>query len=166
MKTAITTTLLILFFTITSTAQNKQMWAKSVINQQAPELQVEKWISDRPDTSGKFVLIDFWATWCGPCLQGIPEMNKFQKEFKDDLIVIGLSNESAQKVKKHRKPNIEYYSAIDTQRRTNNALEVSGIPHCILIDPEGVVRWEGFPALAGEELTSQVINDIIKKYND
>ncbi len=147
-----------------SSAQEKQMWAASVIDQPAPQLYVEKWLSAEPDTEGKFVLIDFWATWCGPCKRGIPEMNKFQKEFKDDLIVIGLSDETEKRVNTHKKPKIEYYSAIDTQKRTNKELKIKGIPHCILIDPDGIVRWEGFPGLNGYELTSKVIKKIIADY--
>ncbi|HJR99545.1 MAG TPA: hypothetical protein VJ780_01315, partial [Flavobacterium sp.] len=61
-------------------------------------------------------------------------------------------------------PKIEYYSAIDTQRNMYNSLEVKGIPHCILIDPNGIVRWEGYPLLNGFRLNSEVIKEIIQKY--
>ncbi|WP_304199734.1 TlpA disulfide reductase family protein [Flavobacterium alvei] len=159
-------TLLLLtsLFVINAFSQDKKLWAKSVINQKAPKLQVEKWLTDKPDTKGKFVLIDFWATWCGPCRRAIPELNKFKKEFEKDLIVIGISDETQEKVENMKNPKIEYYSAIDTERRMYNSLEVKGIPHCILIDPDGIVRWEGYPILTGYELTSEVIEDIIKKY--
>ena len=43
--------------------------------------------------------------------------------------------------------------------------EITGIPHVIVIDPKGIVRWEGFPLLSGEELTEKVITgDIMAKY--
>jgi len=160
------TALLILgFFIMTSYAQEKKLWAKSFINKKAPKLIVEEWLSDEPDTSGKFVLIDFWATWCGPCKKAIPDLNSFQREFKDDLIVIGISDEPKHKVKKQKKPKIEYYNAIDTEKRMNKILEIRGIPHCILINPDGIIVWEGWPHQKGFELTSKVIKDIIKKNN-
>jgi len=43
-------------------------------------------------------------------------------------------------------------------------LEVAAIPHCIIIDPNGIVRWEGWPQLEGFELTSEVIQDILTTY--
>ena len=156
--------LLASLFVINAFSQDKKLWAKSVINQKAPKLQVEKWLTDKPDTKGKFVLIDFWATWCGPCRMAIPELNKFKKEFEKDLIVIGISDETQEKIQSLTNPKIEYYSAIDTERRMYNSLEVKGIPHCILIDPNGIVRWEGYPILTGYELTSEVIKGIIEKY--
>ncbi|MHB1146844.1 MAG: TlpA family protein disulfide reductase [Lutibacter sp.] len=155
--------LISIFFMSYSSAQGKKLWAKSFINEKAPILVVDKWLSDQPYTTGKFVLIDFWATWCGPCRETIPEFNSFQKEFKDKLIVIGISDEPADKVIKQINPKIEYYNAIDAQMRLKNLLGVSGIPHCILIDPSGIVRWEGYPLLEGFELTSKIIKDIIEK---
>src|ERR1043166_3397044 len=66
-----------------------------------------------PDTKGKFVLIDFWATWCGPCRKAIPELNAIHKKFGDKLVVIGISDESEEVVKKMTEPKIEYFTAID-----------------------------------------------------
>lgn len=142
----------------------KQLWAKSFLNQKAPELVVEQWLSEKPETAGKFVLIDFWATWCGPCRKAIPELNLFQKKFADRLVVIGLSKEPAEKVLSMKDPLIEYSSAIDTKGTTSGIIEVKGIPHCILIDPKGIVRWEGFPLLENNELTEKVIADLLEKY--
>lgn len=156
--------LLACLFVINTFSQDKKIWAKSVINQTSPKLVVEKWLTAKPNTKGKFVLIDFWATWCGPCKRAIPELNKFKTEFENDLIVIGISDETQEKIESLSNPKIDYFSAIDSQNRMYDALEIKGIPHCILIDPNGIVRWEGYPILTGFELTSEVIEAIIEKY--
>jgi thiol-disulfide isomerase/thioredoxin len=156
--------LIVFLFSLSIFAQKKQLWAKSFLNEKAPELVVEEWISSEPDIKGKFILIDFWATWCGPCIRAIPELNTFHEKFKEDLVVIGISDESKEKINNFKKVKIDYYSAIDTNETLKNIYEVQGIPHCVLIDPDGIVRWEGFPTLKGEELTEKVISEIIEKY--
>lgn len=142
----------------------KQLWAKSVLNEKAPELTVEEWISEKPDLKGKFVIIDFWATWCGPCRGAIPKFNELQKKFKNDIVIIGLSDESAEKIKAFKETPIEYANAVDTKGTMKKALEVKGIPHVIVIDPQGIVRWEGFPMLKGHELTPEILEELIRKY--
>ena len=143
----------------------KKLWAKSVLNQKAPELVVGEWLTDKPETEGKFVLVDFWATWCGPCRKLIPEMNEWSKQFKDDLVVIGIAGQTREDYAKYTVPEIEYFVALDSAKRMQKELEVTGIPHVILIDPQGIVRWEGYPALPGEnKLTTEVIERLIKKY--
>jgi cytochrome c biogenesis protein CcmG, thiol:disulfide interchange protein DsbE len=156
--------LLTSLFVINAFSQDKKLWAKSVINQKAPKLVVEKWLTEKPNTKGKFVLIDFWATWYGPCRRAIPDLNQFRTEFEKDLIIIGISDESQETIQSMTNPKMDYYSAIDSENRMYNLLEIRGIPHCIVIDPEGIVRWEGYPTLNGFELTSEVIKDIIEKY--
>jgi len=140
----------------------KKIWAKSFLNQKAPELVVEKWLGPEPDRKGKFVLVDFWATWCGPCRKAIPELNSLHKKFGDKLVVIGISDEPESKVQAMKEPKIEYFRAIDTQARTKKEVKVEGIPHVMIIDPQGIVRWEGFPLLQGYELTGEVVEDILK----
>ena len=146
-------------------AIGKQLWAKSYLDQKAPALVVEKWLTAEPDTKGKFVLIDFWATWCGPCREAIPELNAIQKQFGDKIAVIGISDETAEKVKAMKEPRIDYAVAIDSQHRMKSQLEVTGISHVILVDPAGIVRWEGFPLLDSDPLTPEVVGATIAKYS-
>src|SRR4051812_26135981 len=77
----------------------KELWGQSVLNQKAPENGVEKWLTGQPETKGKFVLIDFWATWCPPCRESIPELNEIQRKFAGKLVVIGLSDETEARVR-------------------------------------------------------------------
>jgi thiol-disulfide isomerase/thioredoxin len=144
----------------------KKIWANSFLNQKAPDLVVEKWLTPEPDCRGKFVLIDFWATWCPPCREAIPELNGYAKKFGDKLVVIGISDEQENVVRNFHNPQIEYSVAIDTQGRTKKAVGVTGIPHVLIIDPQGIVRWEGFPFLSGYELNDKVVADIIAKYSE
>ncbi len=144
--------------------QDKKLWAKSVLNEKAPELVIEKWNSKKPETNGKFVLVDFWATWCGPCRAGIPGLNQMQKKFEDKLVIIGISDEPMEKVKSFNNPKIEYANGIDTKKTVSTFLGIRGIPHMILIDPNGIVRWEGFPALEGHEFTEEVLEKLLEKY--
>ena len=144
-------------------AADKRIWAKSFLGQKAPDFVVEKWLTPEPERKGKFVLIDFWATWCGPCRKAIPELNALHKKFGSQLVVIGVSDETEAKVRAMAEPKIEYASAIDTQGRMKKALGVTGIPHVILIDPAGIVRWEGFPLLDGYELTDKVVADLLAR---
>lgn len=140
----------------------KKMWAKSFLGQKAPAIEVEGWIIEPGNLEGKYILVDIWATWCPPCRKGIPELNEWQKKFSDKLVIIGISNEPEEKVEPYASKHIEYPNGFDTQSRVKNELKVTGIPHVILINPEGIVIWEGFPKLPDYELSTEVLKDLIK----
>jgi thiol-disulfide isomerase/thioredoxin len=139
----------------------KRLWARSCLYAEAPALVVEEWLGPRPETAGKYVLVEFWATWCPPCRKSIHLLNRLHARFADDLVVIGLSDEPAEAVRALRDPRIAYYSAVDTQARMKEALGVFGIPHVILIEPGGYVVWEGFPLQEGYELTEAKVEKIL-----
>jgi len=153
-------------FTVVLHAEDKEIWAKSILGQPAPQLVVEKWLAPEPDTKGKFVIIDFWATWCPPCREAIKELDRFHDEFGDKLVIIGISDESETAVRAMKDPQINYSVAIDTQARMKNELQVTGIPHVLVIDPKGIVRWEGFPLLDHFRLTDKALKDIFSKYGN
>jgi thiol-disulfide isomerase/thioredoxin len=142
--------------------EGKRLWARSFRWERAPELVVEKWLGEQPRIEGKYVLIEFWATWCGPCRRSIPLLNGFHQKYGDELTVIGISDETEEQVLAMEQPKIEFYRAIDTQARMKDALGVFGIPHAILLEPEGYVIWEGFPLLEGHRLTDEVIEKILE----
>lgn len=146
-------------------APDKELYAeKSLLNQKAPQLFVESWIGEAPNTEGKFVLIDFWATWCPPCRKAIPELNALAAAFPEKLVVIGISDESAEDVLKMSQPAINYFSAIDTKGRTSEEIGIQGIPHVLLIDPSGTVAWQGYPLDEENGLTAVKIQAMMDKY--
>src|SRR3989339_1467031 len=143
------------------TKRERTIWADSWLYCEAPKLEVETWLSDVPDTKDKYILVEFWGTYCPPCRRSIPILNGFRKKFKDELVVIGISHEPVDVVKNFKEYKIEYYSAVDTQERMKKKLNVFGIPHIIIIEPKyGCIVWEGFPLLKGYELTEQTIEKI------
>jgi len=119
--------------------------ARSVRGRKAPPFAVEKWLQPPPDPAGKFVLVEFWSTESDACRQVIPQLNAFSEKYHDRLVIIGLSNEPEEVVRKWTNPHIKYTVAIDTQARMAQALDITAIPHCILVDPHSMVRYEGTP---------------------
>jgi hypothetical protein len=87
-------------------------------------------------------------------------LNSLAKKFGDRLVVVGLSNEKEAEVKAMKTPKMDYSVAIDTQARMQKTLQVRGIPHALIIDPNGIVRFEGHPAY----LTDAGVTTLLRKY--
>ena len=148
--------------TETGDSPEQEISAKSFLNQAAPSIVVEKWLTDEPEMSGKFVIVDFWATWCAPCRRSIPELNALASRFPDKLVIMGLSDEPEEKVRAMKEPSIDYFVGIDTQHRSISTIGIRAIPHALLIDPKGVVRFEGHPSL----LNADRLEKLMGRYSE
>jgi len=141
---------------------HKKLYADDVRGKPAPTFEVAQWLTDEPDRRAKVVLIDFWATWCGPCRRTIPELNSFQAKFKDDLVVIGVSDETPDVLKAFMaKTEMDYAVATDPDATMKHAIHVTGIPHVLIISTDGIVRWQGFPLSQQEPLTEAIVKQVI-----
>ncbi|OPZ95369.1 MAG: Thiol-disulfide oxidoreductase ResA [Bacteroidetes bacterium ADurb.Bin416] len=112
---------------------------------------------------GHYVLLDFWASWCGPCLRELPNVvNAYKKYHSKGFDVIGISlDESSQDWKAAiTKHGLEWPQLSDLSGWKSvaaNLYAVSSIPHTVLLDPEGVIvmknlRGEGLEAALAERL--------------
>lgn len=103
---------------------------------------------------GKTYVIEFWATWCGPCRQSMPHLSKISDEMKDKgVVVVGISDEKLETVSKFLdkdewKQKARYTLATDPDRSTHKAyMEAAmqnGIPTAFVVK-DGVVQWIGHP---------------------
>ncbi|MFO1460886.1 MAG: redoxin family protein [Verrucomicrobiota bacterium] len=142
----------------------------------APKLQPGKWIQGDPVQAfepGKAYLVEFWATWCGPCRASIPHLNEIASKFKGQgLVVIGQdvweNDESlVEPFVKKMGTNMTYRVALDEKagsekgRMAETWMEAAGqngIPTAFLVDPKGRIAWIGHPMTLEEKVLSQVIS--------
>ncbi|MGH9452735.1 MAG: redoxin domain-containing protein, partial [Terriglobia bacterium] len=93
------------------------------------------------DLRGKVVVLDFWATWCPPCRQELPAINKINQEFQQQgLVVLGIDAEDAYTVNHFLKKNgYDFPTLMDDNRSVSRAYAVRLIPNLIIINREGIV---------------------------
>jgi len=97
------------------------------------------------EMGGRVVLIDFWATWCGPCNAELPHMKQIAKEFAGEpLVIISVSWDSDEAKWKDfiKKNDMTWVQYRDADHKLSNAFGVQAIPHYFTIDSDGVLTAE------------------------
>lgn len=109
---------------------------------------------------GKVVLVDFWASWCGPCRKSLPALDKLQAKYKDQgLVVVGVSldDDVANATAFLDRVPVGFTILTDTTGASAETYHVVAMPTSFVVDPEGriVARFEGGEHLDAEETAIQ-----------
>jgi uncharacterized protein (TIGR03435 family) len=131
-----------------------------------PPLQLEKVLQAPADAQaswdalkGQVVVLEFWATWCGPCIAAIPHLNDLAEEFKDKPVqFIAITDEEEKIVAPFlKKKPIHAWVGLDTDKSVHKDYAISGIPHTVVIDRKGKIAAITYPTA----LTKQHLNDLL-----
>jgi thiol-disulfide isomerase/thioredoxin len=152
------------------------------IGSKAPSIDIEHWISDGEGRykkitsfeSSKVYVLEFWATWCGPCVEAMPHVSELQQKFADQGVqIIGISDEDFETVeeflKREQKQTNTTFAQItksysltaDPDRSVHDeylgGLGIQFIPMAVIVGKDGLIEWVGSP-IELEEPLQQVVD--------
>ncbi len=144
------------------------------IGDPAPELQIAKWVKGAPvdlaSQKGKgVVVLEFWATWCGPCIVSIPDLTALQEKYKaKGVTVIGVTKfdegntlEMVKKFTRKQGDKMGYTIAFEKDPKTYDAYMTAagqnGIPTSFVIDHSGRIAWIGHPMSGLDEVIEEIV---------
>lgn len=111
----------------------------------------------------KLTLIDFWASWCKPCMKAIPELNKIYETYVDKGVqVIGINCDGPRSISKvtplSKSLQIKYPVLLDLNSEVMNDLNLLAFPTLILVNTEGKILWihEGYVSGDAEIIISEI----------
>lgn len=149
------------------------------VGDKAPALSIEKWIKGdavKGFDKDKVYVVEFWATWCPPCVKSFPHLTELQKKHKDKgVTIIGVTSDDPNNslaaveamVGKNGDEKMGYSVAWDKNRETSRAYmegaRQGGIPCAFVVDKDGTLAWVGHPAEMDEPLEQIVAGKFDRK---
>lgn len=105
---------------------------------------------------GKVVVLNFWATWCGPCIREMPMFDEFSRAFPNDLVILGVNmQESEAKVKDFiQSVEISYPILLDSTAKVGKQFQVMALPDTLFIDRDGILRFHHIGILSEAQLAA------------
>lgn len=127
------------------------VFAQVAYGTEAPEIRAETWVNSEGESlsqnAGVYTVIHFWATWCPPCRQIMPVIVELQAQYSDTIRFVGLTEETigaSEALQYVQEVGISH--PIGLGSRSMATFGIRSIPHAFVIDPNGVVVWQGHPA--------------------
>lgn len=117
------------------------------------------------DFKGKIVIIDFWATWCPPCRRGIPDLVAIQNEFKDKVVIVGISLDREKTIKDVpgfvKDYGINYPIVYGDEKVVTSYGGIQSIPTSFIVDKKGNVA-DMHVGLVSKETYTNKIKELLK----
>jgi cytochrome c biogenesis protein CcmG/thiol:disulfide interchange protein DsbE len=116
----------------------------TLVGSPAPDFTVED--ADRKvslhDLKGKIVVLNFWATWCPPCIEEMPSLVKMQKQMKNNVVVLAVSVDDDERSYHNflKKNNVDLLTVRDPQQKSNELYGTIKFPETYIIDQSGILR--------------------------
>ena len=121
------------------------------------------------DYRGQVVLLDFWATWCGPCIAEMPKVKKAYEKYKDQnfqIIAISLDQSEEPLTAYIEKEELAWVHYWDESRDIRNLYKVWGIPTAFLIDSEGIIRKASLGGFDVETAVAELVGKNLERPTD
>ncbi|MFZ5504315.1 MAG: TlpA family protein disulfide reductase [Pseudomonadota bacterium] len=116
---------------------------------------------------GKVVLLNFWATWCGPCREEMPQLNKLFERFRPSgftLLGVNVDEDSRNAAGIAGQLGVKFPVLLDSDKRVAKLYDLSAMPSTVLIDRDGKVRYLHRGYKSGVESTyDQQIRALLKE---
>ena len=116
------------------------------------------------DLKGKKVILNFWATWCGPCQQEMPDMEAFYKEHKENVEILAVNYTPSEKVGEEKVSNfikekgITFPVLLDKNIDVTTAYKVITIPTSYFIDTKGVIQDKFIGPMTQKRWRKELLN--------
>jgi thiol-disulfide isomerase/thioredoxin len=143
---------------------NAQTQVSLKVGQEAPPVKFNKSLDKALASNfyqNKVLVLDFWATWCAPCIASFPHFNSLSAKFKSEKILFATITDepeiTAVTFFKRTQKKVDAFRLIDTSKVTSKTFGAVFIPFCVVIDQNNKVRWKGNTA----DLTAQLLQEII-----
>lgn len=112
------------------------------------------------DLQGRAVIVNFWATWCGPCQVEMPLLQSYHDRHNQELIVLAINvGESPQDIEKYLEElGLNLNVLLDTKGEVENLYRVRGLPTTYFIDEEGIIRYIHLGLLSESQIKGYLAN--------
>ncbi len=143
---------------------------RNLINQPRPDFtlyDIDKKLRNINEWDGKVTILNFWGTWCPPCIKEIPDLNAFYAEYKDKNIdLIGIAHDTPDKVREFmQKIPMQYTQLVDPLLTVELSKlygnELGTLPYTVVIDSTGYIKYIHRSGIISKDELSHIVEPLL-----